>query len=180
MQSERRAFIKKSCMAGLCFCGAGSLTVLSAADKTDDSKKETIHSKWITSLLVALKDENPETARTIIKKRAEAHFNDLNLKETLSPFKGKLELFHNFLSTEWGWKISYDKSTGVIIADENKSYCVCPLIQDKKIEGLGALCYCSEGMAELMFSYVTGKPVKSELVQSVLRGAKTCIYKIIL
>jgi predicted hydrocarbon binding protein len=104
----------------------------------------------------------------------------LKLKDTLAPFVGKLELFHNFLTTEWGWIINYDKVNSIINVDENKSYCVCPLIQNKKIEGLGMLCYCSEGIAEKMFSYVAGRNVKAEVVQSVLRGAKTCKYKITL
>lgn len=178
--SGRRSFLKKTCLVSFCFCGAGNITAATCNEKTDDPKPESIHSKWITSLLLGLKEENPETARKIIKNRAEAHFNDLNLKQKFAPYIGKLDSFHDFLSNEWGWIINYDKYSGVIIADENKNYCVCPLIQNKKIEGLGMLCYCSEGMAEIMFSYVTGHNIKAEVVQSVLRGAKTCKYKITL
>lgn len=183
MSGNRRSFLKKSCLIGTCFCGFGGLSGLIAStgtERTDDQKPETIHSKWITSLLVSLKDENPETARRIIKNRAEAHFNDLNLKEKFAPFVGKPELFYDFLKNEWGWILEHDKFAGTIVADENKDYCVCPLIKNKKIEGLNALCYCSEGMAEKMFSYVLGRQVKAEVVQSVLRGAKTCKYKITL
>ena len=181
MREDRREFIKKACTAGACMCGFGSISALSAFSHnngSDDKKTETIHSKWIASLLVSLKDESPETARKIIKNRAEAHFNDLNMKDILTPFKGNLESFHSFLSKEWGWIIDYDKENGIITADENKNYCVCPLIFNKKTDGLNALCYCSEGMAEQMFSFVTGKPVKAEVVQSVLRGSKTCVYKV--
>jgi hypothetical protein len=181
MKDNRRAFLKKSCLMGFCFCGLGSVSNLTAstdAASNDDTRPESIHSKWIASLLLTLKDESPETARKIIKNRAEAHFNDLNLKETLAPYVGKPESFHEFLIKEWGWIIDYDKANNVVNVDENKSYCVCPLIQNKKIDGLGMLCYCSEGIAEKMFSYVTEKQTKAEVVQSILRGAKTCKYKI--
>jgi predicted hydrocarbon binding protein len=183
MGGSRRDFIKKSCLTGFCFCGLGGMNSLIASTgigKEEDTEKESIHSKWITSLLLSLKDESPATARKIIKNRAEAHFDDLNLKEKFAPFVGKPELFYDFLKNEWGWILEYDKSAGIIIADENKDYCVCPLLKNKKIEGLNALCYCSEGMAEKMFSYVTRHEVKAEVVQSVLRGAKTCKYKITL
>lgn len=183
MRDGRRDFLKKSCLMGFCFCGLGSMTGLIAStgtEKEEDKKQESIHSKWITSLLLSLKDESPGTTRKIIKNRAEAHFDDLNLKEKFAPYVGKPELFYDFLKNEWGWILEYDKSAGIIIADENKDYCVCPLIKNKKIEGLNALCYCSEGIAEKMFSYVTGKQVKAEVVQSILRGAGTCKYKIIL
>ena len=180
-KSDRRSFVKRSCLLG--FCGLGISSGLIAADatnKTEEAKPEPIHSKWISSLLLAMKDVNPETAKKIIKNRGEAHFDDLKLKEVLAPFVGNLEAFHSFLRNEWGWIIDFDKNSGVINVDENKSHCVCPLIQNKKVEGLGALCYCSEGIAEKMFAYITGNDVKAEVVQSILRGAKSCHYKVTL
>lgn len=179
----RRAFVRNSCLLGFCFCGwrgSSALTAVDGAGQSGELKPESVHSKWITSLLLGLKDENAETARKIVKNRSEAHFNDLSLKEKFAPYVGRLEAFHSFLSKEWGWIIDYDREKGIVHVDENKSYCVCPLIQNKKIEGLGALCYCSEGIAEQMFSYVTGKSVKAEVVQSVLRGATSCKYRITL
>jgi hypothetical protein len=183
MSDDRRSFLKKTCLMGFCFYGLGSLTNPApavGAGKADEIKKESIHSKWITSLLLGLKDESPETARRIIKNRSEAHFDDLNLKKTLAPYVGDLESFHGFLTKEWGWVIDYDQAGQVVHVDENKGNCVCPLIQNKTMEGLGMLCYCSEGIAEKMFSYVAGRKAKAEVVQSILRGAKTCKYKITL
>jgi hypothetical protein len=177
--NNRRTFVEKTCLLGL--CGFGSLSGLARADetkKTEESKPESIHSRWISSLLLGLKDENPETVKMIIKNRSEAHFDDLNLNETLAPYVGNLEAFHSFLRNEWGWIIDYDKERGIVNADENKNYCVCPLIRNKKMEGLGMLCYCSEGIAERMFSYVSGNNAKAEVAQSILRGAKSCRYKI--
>jgi predicted hydrocarbon binding protein len=178
----RRSFLKKSCLLGFGMCAFEGASGLAAGGtlQPEPPKPESIHSKWISSLVIGLKDESPETARRIIKGRSQAHFDDLNLKEMFAPFVGNLEAFHDFLKKEWSWVIEYDKEKGVVDIDENKSYCVCPLIQNKKIEGLGALCYCSEGIAESMFSYVTGKSVKADVVRSVLRGAKSCKYRVTL
>lgn len=179
----RRSFLKNTCLLGIGLCGFEGASRLAADDdtpQTEQPKPESIHSRWITSLALSLKDESPETARRIIKDRSQAHFDDLNLKEKFAPFVGKIEDFHEFLKKEWGWVIAYDKDKGVIDIDENRDYCVCPLIQNKKIEGLGALCYCSEGIAESMFSYVVGHAVKGEVVRSVLRGAPTCRYRVTL
>jgi hypothetical protein len=173
--------MKRSCLLGLCGIGASSgLVAADTASGTGQPQPESLHSRWISSLLLGLKDENPETARRIIKNRGEAHFNDLNLREKLAPYVGKLDSFHAFLRDDWGWIIDFDKNAGIVNADENKRDCVCPLIQNKKAEGLGMLCYCSEGIAERMFSYVAGKSVKAEVVQSILRGAQSCRYKITL
>lgn len=180
----RRSFLKKSCLLGIGLCGfEGASRLAAAADDTlqaEQPKPESIHSRWISSLVLGLNDESPDTIRRIIKDRSQAHFDDLNLNEMFAPFVGTLEAFHGFLKKEWGWVIEYDKEKGVIDIDENKSYCVCPLIQNKKIEGLGALCCCSEGIIESMFAYVTGKSVKAEVVRSVLRGAKSCKYQVML
>jgi predicted ArsR family transcriptional regulator len=63
-------------------------------------------------------------------------------------------------------------------ADENKSYCVCPMVN--RAEGIGSsvMCNCSEGFAEKMFSAVFGHPVKAQVISSVLKGNASCKYKI--
>lgn len=132
----------------------------------------------IVSLLHSLKDQPPDTARRIIKGRAEVHFRRLKMEDTLAPYKGRTEAFLEFLSKEWGWRTEYDRKRGVIEVDENKSYCVCPLSKDKKDPGLGVLCYCSEGFNEAMFSLVVGRKVRAEVVRSILRGAGSCRYRI--
>lgn len=64
------------------------------------------------------------------------------------------------------------------MADENKSFCVCPLVNVKKKTVSDAICYCSEGFAELMFSAVFEKPVTAIVISSVIRGDSSCRYKI--
>jgi hypothetical protein len=65
----------------------------------------------------------------------------------------------------------------IILADENKPSCVCPLLKDAERLFPG-LCYCSEGFAELMFSAVFKYPVRASVVSSIQRGDSHCVYKI--
>lgn len=88
------------------------------------------------------------------------------------------ERFIQFLSEQWQWQVAYDPAETVITADENKSYCVCPLVQQSPQVVSGTLCHCLEGFAEQMSSEVVGGPVKATVVQSVLRGDKSCVYSI--
>lgn len=121
-QDNRRSFTGRSCLLGLCGIGASSgLVAADVASGAGQPKPESIHSRWITSLLLGLKDESQKTARRIIKNRGEAHFDDLNLKDKLAPYVGKLESFLSFLRDEWGWIVDFDRSAGIISADENKT-----------------------------------------------------------
>jgi predicted hydrocarbon binding protein len=66
----------------------------------------------------------------------------------------------------------------IIIADENKDHCVCPMI-DHTLHNSPLMCHCSEGFAEKMFSKVTGEKANAVVISSILRGDKSCKYKII-
>jgi predicted hydrocarbon binding protein len=114
----------------------------------------------------------------LIKKNAVIHFNELKMNDMLKTYVGNADKFIAFISEKWGWKIEFDKTSGILIADENKSYCVCPMVY--QVEGIGAavMCNCSEGFAEKMFSIVFEKPVKAKVISSVLKGDKSCKYKV--
>jgi hypothetical protein len=67
----------------------------------------------------------------------------------------------------------------VLIADENKNYCVCPIAIHDKENDSSAMCYCSEVFAEKMFSVVSGMNTKAEVISSVRKGDASCIYKVV-
>ena len=118
------------------------------------------------------------TRAALLKGCAVAHYKVLKMDVVLAEYQGRVEEFCQFLSTNWNWKVSYDKTTQVIIADENKNECVCPLVKRQIVKDSGTLCSCSEGFAEKMFTTVIGKPVNATVVQSILRGAPSCVYRI--
>lgn len=176
---DRKGFLRKACIAGVCGCGFGTLA-LNAGNiaGADQESVNPVPQQWLITLLENL-DRNVDQAelRRLIKMSAGAHYGQLKMDELLSGYTGKLREFVSYLEKEWGWKVNYDEVSGIITADENKSYCVCPVLKGTPA-GSPAICYCSEGFAEMMFSRVTGVAVTAEVVSSVRRGDKTCIYRI--
>ncbi|AVQ37762.1 hypothetical protein C7M56_03320 [Clostridium botulinum] len=97
----------------------------------------------------------------------------------LEKYVGDLQGFINFMEKEHGQIITYDEINNIILVDENKSYCVCPITQcinGKKVSPV--LCNCSVSMTQKMISKITGKKTKSRVVASILRGDKSCVYEI--
>lgn len=177
---DRKNFFKKACLAGVCFCGFSNISSLANSDTSpiQDSNKQ-LNQDWLSNLLSNLnQDLDDEVLREIIKKSSTIHFNNLNMDDLLSDYKGDLDKFIKYIESIWGWKIDYNKTTKVLIADENKDYCVCPILEHKKGLNTSAICYCSEGFAEKMFSVVTGESVTAKVISSVRKGDKSCIYKI--
>ncbi|WP_346863674.1 DUF6144 family protein [uncultured Draconibacterium sp.] len=181
MKTVRRDFLKSACVSGACICGFPA--ILKASNQEQDQNESDTHfmQEWISTLLLNLDQNCDESgAREIMKKCATAHYKRLKMDEFLKPYEGNLESFIQFIEKEWGWKINYQKENKVILADENKNYCVCPLVNKKNGVKSSILCYCSEGFAEKMFSKVIGQTVKAEVVSSIHLGDKTCIYKILI
>jgi hypothetical protein len=183
--STRKEFFKKACLTGACFCGFVSLAAQGAnlqepttVTEPDDRNLKFMQD-WISNLLLNV-DENAtdEECRKIMKPCSAAHYNFLEMDKVLAPYIGDIEKFTQFISEKWDWKIDYNHESGVIIADENKSYCVCPMVNKEKGVRSSILCYCSEGFAEKMFSTVAGHPVTARVISSIHRGNDRCIYEI--
>lgn len=185
MTINRKDFLKKACISGACFCGFGKMAFVNA-DKNEsnvtesetDSEKHLIQG-WTANLLMNLSSKlEPEKFRNLIKMNAVIHFNELKMNDMLKEYIGNPDKFIDFISEKWSWKIEFNKTTGILEADENKSYCVCPMVN--RAEGIGSsvMCSCSEGFAEKMFSAVFGHPIKAEVISSVLKGNASCIYRI--
>lgn len=182
--TSRRKFIKHACVAGACLCGFGNLiqAAESVSAVTGDeplNSNNSLMQDWISTLLLSIDDHEDEAAcRKIMKRCAQTHFNHLQMDVLLKEYKGDLSRFITFIEQKWGWKIDYQQKAGVLLADENKNYCVCPMVNKEKGVKSSILCYCSEGFAELMFSTVIGHKVKASVISSIHRGDSRCIYRI--
>jgi hypothetical protein len=187
MTLNRKDFLKKACISGACFCGFGRIAFADtnenkpeASDAETDSEKHLIQG-WTANLLANMSTElEPDMFRSLIKKNAVIHFNELKMNDMLKEYIGNPDKFIAFISEKWGWKIEFDKSSGILIANENKSYCVCPMVNQAEGIGSSLMCNCSEGFAEKMFSTVFDRPVKASVISSVLKGDASCKYKVIL
>lgn len=185
MALTRKDFFKKACVAGACFCGFTSLALNAGAAQATvggeqaDDKKVKLMQDWISMLLLNI-DENAgdEECRKIMKPCAMAHYNYLEMDKMLAPYRGDIEKFNAFISGEWGWKVNYDKEKGIMVTDEDKPNCVCPMVNKEKGVHSSILCYCSEGFAEKMFSTVAGHSVKARVISSIHRGNDRCKYEI--
>jgi len=174
---NRKTFLRSACITGSCLCGFGSVSV--AASNAHNSEETDLFKSWITSLLSNLSDDNHNKhSEGALKSASMSHYDYLKMDEMLGPYHGRLEDFNKFLEKTWGWKIQFDEQRNTLIADENKNYCVCPLIRQNSGKNTAILCNCSEGFAEKMFSSVVGHPVSARVVTSVLRGDESCRYEI--
>jgi len=182
---NRKAFFKKTCLAAVCMCGFGAIAAnnrglsFTSNPQTAEDERVQLIQDWISSLLTSLNSTlEVKDLRPIIKQSSHVHYENLKMDEMLTEFEGNIEKFIGFLEEKWGWKINYNPEMKIIVADENKNSCVCPII-DSKNSGTSAICYCSEGYAEQMFSKVIGKPVQATVISSVRRGNKSCKYEIV-
>ena len=143
-----------------------------------DSGKQLLQARTANLVQNLDAELEPELVRKLVKKGSIIHYNDLKMDEMLKDYIWESEKFMRFIPEKWGWVITFDKTTGVLIADENKSYCVCPIVNQANHIGSPATCYCSEGFAEKMFSVVFQRAVKAKVISSVLRGNPSCRYKV--
>lgn len=151
-------------------------------EKTFQAQEESLSllQEWISSLLLNVNIELDEkSVRKVIKGTAEVHFKNLKMDSLLAEYKGDLDKFTIFLRDKWGWKVDYNKESGILIADENKNSCVCPIAVYNKEKVSSAMCYCSEGFAEKMFSMVSGMKTHAEVISSIRKGDASCIYKVV-
>jgi hypothetical protein len=180
---NRKDFLTRACISGACLCGFSALAMAkenSGAQNTTlgNDNATLLMQDWINSLLSDLNvGLDKEELRKMIRKSAVIHYNNLKMDEMLAQYEKKPEAFKLFIEEKWGWKVDYNPAARIIKANENKSYCVCPLVNKEK-GASPALCYCSEGFAEKMFSKVMGIPVTAEVISSIQRGDQCCVYQI--
>ncbi len=178
--TTRRSFLRSACLMGFCACAAPNAKGEAGAHAESEGERPPagMPRKWIATLLPLMATIDPDEARRILKRCSSSHYEDLAMDETVSRFHGDVSSFVDFLRTEWGWIVDFDPVSGVVVVNENKVACVCPLISPDHGSDLGMLCSCSEGFAERMFSAITGAPVRAEVTESILRGGERCRYRI--
>ncbi len=73
------------------------------------------------------------------------------------------------------WGRDHQNPWGLILGD---GYCMCPVVETGPEELSPSYCYCSTGYVKESFSRALGKPVKVELLDSLKKGGKDCIFRI--
>lgn len=75
----------------------------------------------------------------------------------------------------YSWGRDHQNPWGLILGD---GYCMCPVVETGPEELSPTYCYCSTGYVKESFSRALGKPVKVELLDSLKKGGKNCIFRI--
>jgi len=183
MSINRKDFIKKACLTGVCTCGLAPVLLGGKARKiTDiqdqnDANPNVLQQEWIAALLGNMDNTISESEmRALLKPCSLTHYNSIGMDKITGAHAGDMDGFVSYLRSDWGWKVDYKKEEGIIVCDEDKDHCVCPMVNKAENDGPGAICYCSEGFIEKMFSAVAGRPLMATVDTSILRGDKSCRY----
>lgn len=139
---------------------------------------------WTMKLINSLEDKcDAHTCRKLMNSCGEFHYDCKNMDEQLKKFENDLEGFIGFVNREWNWIVDYDPVRQVVTVNENEPDCVCPVVLRARAAGQRIntqICHCSEGYVKKLFSKVLGRPVQSRVVQSVLKGDRSCVYQVTL
>ncbi len=64
-------------------------------------------------------------------------------------------------------------------AEKRRAYCFCPIIRNHLDEGMPAtFCYCGSGWYRRQWEGAVGKPVRIDIVESLLKGDDRCTFAI--
>jgi predicted hydrocarbon binding protein len=185
---HRRELLGGACGIGACSC----IGVLLGANKTqaaqtnpepavnelkmqnDKLKWWAEHTKKQLALLWQLLENHLDegTRNTIIEQLGRNCAKSLGWP---ARFRGNPEGFFEFMKQQQGEKIVYDKERGVIMVETPQRDCVCGMVNSKITPSY--FCRCSVGWQKEMYETILGKSVDCEVVESVLRGSKRCVFK---
>lgn len=93
--------------------------------------------------------------------------------------EGDFEGFLKLAKEDFGWGID-SESEKVLIVHENNTDCLCPMVRACKGKMATSLCTCTETELERIFTRAYGGEVKAEVIEAILRGHKSCVYRITL
>lgn len=99
--------------------------------------------------------------------------------ETFNKYRGDVEGYAKIVRGSWsGDIITYDRERRVItMTTDERPDCFCPL-NSVKAKTPAVVCNCSLGWQAHTWEKITGKKVRVDLKESVLRGGKRCTFEI--
>lgn len=146
-----------------------------------DMCKMNCFTEWIEDLLEAVKDgSNPEAVKLLedcgkcCAIRKKAINSQEKLREKASACCTRSD-FVAFLNEQL--PVSFTEAEDGIIMRLGKDQCSCPM-SSQLTKNTDALCHCTVGSNKAMWSAFFGKPVQVEIVETILRGGKDCVFKI--
>ena len=72
---------------------------------------------------------------------------------------------------------AFEKATAA--EEKRKAYCFCPIIRERLDKGMPvSFCYCGAGWYRQQWEGAIGKPVRIEIIESILKGDDRCQFAI--
>jgi predicted ArsR family transcriptional regulator len=174
-----RSEFLKTCAGSVCGCAALSFLTAGTAVAADPPKPEDWRFQFIKQRYAKLLEYLAENA-------GEATTNEVLVKQgrfcastydLVQKHRGDVDGFIKAFAEQTKQTVTYDRESGTITAiGPETNDCFCPLI-DKKYTPKSA-CNCSLGWNQYVFETTSGRKVRVELLQTVLRGDKRCAMKI--
>jgi predicted hydrocarbon binding protein len=183
---NRRDMLKQTCGFGLCACAGPALLsqACPAAETPPAAPPEDTLPKlqwWLNhtqkqtaklwELLATHLDE--KTRVSILEQLGRNCAANLKWAER---YKGDPEGFFQFMNQKAGEQFAYDRAKGVITITTRERDCDCRMVNSRITPPL--FCACSIGWQKHTYETILGKTIDAEVKESVLRGAKRCVFEI--
>ena len=184
---NKREFIKASCALGICSCTAPALFSSESSKQEDEDCDKIKDMNWrlnwrlnhakgqLCILLNEIEDDIPlEKRKEILEKMGR---NCASSTSWAEKYKGDPEVYFEFMNTAHGETITYDRKKGLIkVVSGERDQCPCPIVDSSKTPPY--YCHCSIGWQKQIYETMLDKKVEVNLVESVLRGSKRCIFEV--
>ena len=176
---NRKEFIKSFCICGACSCMAFPLFGASQDTKEPTNKKI----KELGQKIQFMQTRMAKFINILDKNMDEADLNKVLeglgiecSKEYEPYYKEYRDNLEGFFQA-WDMNFKHDKEKMVItLLGKETTECFCPFVKESLMSP--DFCNCSLGWHQHIFSTLIGKPVKVEIIESVLRGGKSCNFVI--
>lgn len=175
---DRKQFLK-ACTGGLCACAATCLPAGATAEaaKPEDWRLGFVKKRY--AKLIAMLSESMDEATLSKTLGRLGSFCSAEYDETFNKYRGDVEGYAKIVRGSWsGDIITYDRERRVItMTTVERPDCFCPL-NSVKAKTPAVVCNCSLGWQAHTWEKITGKKVRVDLKESVLRGGKRCTFEI--
>ncbi len=174
---DRKEFLRSACGLGLCGCAAALLGVAAPAGAADPSAEDQrlLFARHQLAKLVGFlaAAAPPETCAGVLESTGR---ECAKLGQAGASFKGDPEGYFAAAGKAWGTEFAWDKRKGVATVTVAEGPCGCPLVSAKRTPAVW--CTCSVGYQKETFETILGRPVKVNLKESKLAGAKRCVFEV--
>ena len=136
---------------------------------------------WTKNMLSVMEDAKGEQVDTpeLMRRCSSFCYSGKHIADMVEPIR-TTEEFIACLKNDFHWGLSFDRNTGVLICNENNTECLCPVVRAAEGSISSMMCHCTEGMLKIIFEVGLKRPVKIEMVSSIVRGGKSCVYKVMI